>query len=133
MFMRAICIALLLAVVTSPAFSQKPQLSPARLEYAKHLYASLLKAVRYPQSARPGKLEGVVVVQFQVKSDGRISSRRILTSSGHAILDQAALQAVDRVNRLPPFSPALKKEATSLSFTLPLRFRVGLLGKIFGL
>jgi protein TonB len=92
-----------------------------------------LKAVRYPPAARPGKLEGKAVVQFQVRSNGHVSSRRILNSSGHAILDQAALEAVDRIGPLPPFSPALKKEATNLNFTLPLVFRVSLLGKIFGL
>jgi protein TonB len=130
MFLRATYILALLAIAISPAFSQP---SPARLEYAKHIYSLLLKEARYPPAARAAKLEGRSVIAFRVGSDGRVQSRRILQSSGHAVLDQAALAAVDRVNPLPPFPPALKKESPSQNFTLPIRFRVGLMGKLFGL
>jgi protein TonB len=122
MLLRSVCIAVLLAVA-SPAVSQMSQLSPPRHEYAKHVYASLLKAVRYPSAARPDRLEGRAVVLFTVTSDGRIDSRRILESSGHAMLDAAALEAVDRMEPLPPFPPDLEKEAASLSFKFPLNFR----------
>jgi protein TonB len=130
------CISALLAIAISPAFgqpSQKSQLSPSRLEYAKHVYSLLLKEVRYPSAARAGKLEGRAVVHFSVALDGRIKSRRVIKSSGHTILDQAALEAVDRLKQLPPFPPDMKKEAASQNFTLPITFRVSFLGKLFGL
>ncbi|MDH4121532.1 MAG: energy transducer TonB [Deltaproteobacteria bacterium] len=49
---------------------------------------------RYPLAALERKLEGLVVVEAHVGPDGRLSAMRVIQSSGHRLLDQAAFQAV---------------------------------------
>jgi TonB family protein len=118
------CIVALLAPLVGPAFSQQAEQverTPAELEYFKEVVSLLLKARRYPPAARLIKLEGRTVVFFHVDPDGQITSRRILESSGHAMLDQAALETVDRVNPLPPFPADLKKTSHG-NFAVPIRF-----------
>jgi len=125
MFARMTCVAavLLFALAAGPAFGQPPK---AHAEYAKHVSSMLLKAAHYPKAAQTTRPEGYAVVQFTVAADGRITSRRILKSSGHAVLDEAALATVDRVGRLPPPPPDMNK-----SFIQAIRFQRGrLLGLI---
>jgi periplasmic protein TonB len=118
MFVRMTCVAAaLLALVANPAFGQLPQ---ADREYAKLVHSLLLKEARYPNKAAwPRRPEGSAVVFFSVAADGRITSRRILRSSGHAVLDQAALATVERVGRLPSPPANLKNK----NFALPIHFR----------
>lgn len=107
MFVRMTCFAaLLFALVTSSAFGQLPK---AHAEYAKHVSSLILKAAHYPKDALATRPEGVAVVQFSVAADGRIASRRIRKSSGHAVLDQAALATIDRIGRLPPPPPGMDR------------------------
>ncbi len=49
---------------------------------------------RYPQVAKRRHYEGTVVLEVLVSAIGRASEVRVLQSSGHRVLDQAALDAV---------------------------------------
>lgn len=54
-----------------------------------------LEAVKvYPSSARANHAEGRVVVQVSILGDGRIMNPEIEESSGHSVLDQAAVAAL---------------------------------------
>jgi protein TonB len=48
----------------------------------------------YPWQARKRGWEGSVIVRVDVDAEGKCRSARVMTSSGHHILDQAALGAV---------------------------------------
>ncbi|MDP6962533.1 MAG: TonB family protein [Planctomycetota bacterium] len=48
----------------------------------------------YPRSARAKKQEGVVTLLLEIRADGQVNSAQIHQSSGHAVLDRAALIAV---------------------------------------
>lgn len=52
-------------------------------------------AIVYPAAARRRNLEGSVVVSMRVEADGEISHTEIFGSSGHPLLDKAALQATE--------------------------------------
>lgn len=56
----------------------------------------------YPRLARAGGIEGRATVRFQLLANGHIRPPEVAHSSGHAILDQSALKAV---NRAAPFAP----------------------------
>jgi periplasmic protein TonB len=56
---------------------------------------------RYPESARRAKQEGRVMVRASVSAEGRVQSVRIQRSSGHAVLDRAALDAVRKWRFVP--------------------------------
>jgi protein TonB len=49
---------------------------------------------RYPRSARRRGQQGTVVLSVYVDEQGRVAKLRLLDSSGHRALDNAALQAV---------------------------------------
>jgi protein TonB len=51
-------------------------------------------APRYPPASRRAREEGEVVVRVLIGSDGRPNDVRILRSSGHPRLDEAAMEAV---------------------------------------
>ena len=56
---------------------------------------------RYPADARQHGLEGVVVLSVLVRSDGRVEEARVAASSGAAVLDEVALDAVRKWTFVP--------------------------------
>ena len=50
---------------------------------------------QYPKRARRRGYEGTVVLEVLVDGNGRVKELRILTSSGHSVLDKAALKSVN--------------------------------------
>jgi len=71
----------------------------------------------YPPEAIKQGLQGETVVLLDVGEGGRIVSALVASSSGHGVLDQAALRAVRQVGSL---SPTL----AGRSILLPVRFRL---------
>ncbi|MEE3371176.1 MAG: TonB family protein [Planctomycetota bacterium] len=79
--------------------------------------------ILYPEKLQQEGVEGRVVLQAQVLSDGRLAEVRVKTSSGQRELDQAALESV----RKWVFRPALQGDkAISQQVLIPVEFRVRL-------
>ena len=55
----------------------------------------------YPPEAIAGNIEGDVRLLLVLSEDGAISDVQIAASSGHAILDNAAIKAAYAMGRLP--------------------------------
>ena len=70
----------------------------------------------YPEAAIEQGLEGEALVLLMIDSNGSIAAARIEQSSGHALLDAAALRAVRRLRSLPADAPS--------ESLLPVRFRL---------
>ena len=117
---------------TSPAESS-PQRPPERPpapppSTRQHKAASWQQAVRqqfsrqdsaglfYPEVAIRQGIEGEVLVLLILGSDGEVAAARVEQGSGHAILDEAALRAVRRLQALPADAPR--------ETLLPVRFRL---------
>ncbi len=80
-------------------------------------------APTYPKDALDRGLEGKVSLSVAVAADGAVSSVSVAHSSGHDILDQAAVRAVKRDWR---FLAALENgEPTSGSITVTFEFTSG--------
>ena len=79
--------------------------------------AKLGDKLLYPPEAIKQGLQGETVVLLDIGEGGRIASALVASSSGHAVLDQAALRAVRQVGSL---SPTLGGR----SILLPVRFRL---------
>jgi len=75
----------------------------------------------YPTEAIRGKLEGVVMLRLQIAATGKVESVELIKSSGHPILDQAAINAVARWEGEPAKRWGRPIESTEL---LPIRFRL---------
>ena len=50
--------------------------------------------LNYPEAARQQKIEGSLVLDAAINADGTVQSVRVLDSSGHKILDDAAMRIV---------------------------------------
>lgn len=63
--------------------------------------AALSKHLFYPPEAIALGLEGEVILLLILSDSGRLVSAAIARSSGHALLDQAALDAAQHIGTLP--------------------------------
>ncbi|MRI59055.1 MAG: hypothetical protein C6H99_06080 [Epsilonproteobacteria bacterium] len=79
---------------------------------------AILRHLRYPRIARKTKKEGVVHVGFTLLPSRKLSDLRIVQSSGHKILDRAALKCVKRASKEFP----APKEPVKLR--IPIEFRL---------
>jgi protein TonB len=77
----------------------------------------------YPRNAIRAGLQGRVIVEIMVDGEGNITSRKVIQSSGHAVLDRAALEAISRIEKLPRPPSALHwtARAMRLPFVYELR------------
>lgn len=67
-------------------------LGQIRLALAKHFH--------YPMQARRLGWQGTVLLGFHLNSNGRIEAIRIRHSSGHTVLDRAAISALEKVKQI---------------------------------
>lgn len=86
--------------------------NPKALEKAQ---AALTKHLFYPPEAIALGLEGEVILLLMLDASGRVSSAEIARSSGHSLLDQAALAAARQIGALP---------GNPKQTLLPVRFRL---------
>jgi protein TonB len=90
-------------------------------EYIKRNYNYLQRRIRdklvYPASARKAGIQGVSEVTFTIHEDGKVSDVTIRKSSGHEVLDDAAIKTI--VAAAPfPRPPAPARIAIPISFRL---------------
>jgi len=67
---------------------------------AESLWSKVEQMKRYPAMARMNRWEGKVVLKAVIKKDGSIVDLAIVESSGHAVLDNEALEVVERASPL---------------------------------
>jgi periplasmic protein TonB len=76
----------------------------------------------YPLAARRARIEGVVELRVVLMPDGRLVNARVERSSGHPLLDQAALDLLARAAPLPSDFGSARTEQIELQ--LPIVFRM---------
>lgn len=74
---------------------------------------------QYPVTARLHRLEGRVMIRIVIQEDGHITSATIARSSGHDVLDQAALETIRQVSPLTLSQPL---EKSSVTMQIPLGY-----------
>lgn len=74
----------------------------------------------YPRRAARLHQEGEILVAFSVRRDGGIVGLRVAESSGSALLDRAALEAVREVDGTLPFPREIERSVWA--FTLPISY-----------
>ncbi len=83
--------------VAQDAVPPGPRLDDRLREIRERIQA----AVVFPPLARMRQLEGVAQVRFEIAADGRPLGIAVTGSTGHSILDRAALAAVAAAAPLP--------------------------------
>ncbi len=89
----------------------------------RKLYEYLYARIKYPQIARENRVEGLVVIQFVVGKDGRISNAKIVRDIG-AQCGEEALRVINSMNDLPErWTPGKQRgRPVSVLFNLPIKF-----------
>lgn len=91
--------------------------------YRKVVSKAVHKRYRYPKLAKRAGLEGRVVLEVVVDDAGEIVDVRVARSSGHPILDKAAVASVSRLGQVPapPSELDWHKRAVKVAFRYQLR------------
>ena len=80
-------------LAATPRSLQGSSLRRAQAALSEHLF--------YPPEAVARGLEGEVILLLTLSESGQLASAAIARSSGHALLDQAALDAARQIGALP--------------------------------
>jgi protein TonB len=88
----------------------------------QQVQTELARHFHYPNTAIRRNWSGTVEVVFRVEPDGRVYDVRMKKSSGRSVLDEAALQSMRKVERIP-LDPQLKL-AHAVELALPVIYRL---------
>jgi protein TonB len=86
------------------------------------LQSQLAEAFDYPWLARKRGWQGRVTLSLHVDEDGVLSQWKIIHTSGYSLLDRSALQAAQRIGRLPQAEQLLN--GRSLNLSIPVSYRL---------
>ena len=86
--------------------------------YADRIREAIVRHRYYPRIARRGRKEGVVEVSFELMPGGKLQNLKLVRSSGHKILDRAALETIRRASREFP------KPKERVSIRIPIEYRL---------
>lgn len=81
----------------------------------------IMNSMVYPEQARKEGIQGRVIVQFIIETDGSVSSAQVLKTV-HPSLDAEALRIV---TGMPKWTPARQRgEPVRVKFTVPVNFKL---------
>ena len=81
--------------------------------------------LNYPAAARELKLYGNLLLTVSIRADGSIESVSVNRSSGHRVLDAAAVHIVEMAAPFAPFPPDVKRDTDILHITRTWTFTKG--------
>lgn len=81
--------------------------------------------LNYPDAARRERLYGSMRMLVAILPDGSVAEVQVLQSSGHAVLDNAALEIVKLAAPFEPFPAAMRAEVDILEIIRTWRFHEG--------
>ena len=79
----------------------------AILNFQQALLRQIRRFQRYPEAARRTGLHGTVETYFVVRRDGTLLDAKVQSSSGQLLLDEEAVQAIQRAQPFPPIPAGL--------------------------
>lgn len=91
----------------------------ARQSWGGQIRGEIDRKKRFPAAARAARLEGKVRLALTVRGDGALLSVQLANSSGHPLLDEAALAAARAAAPFPP-APAKMGGAPNANYTFRL-------------
>ncbi len=96
-------------------------------KYAAYMEAWRVKVERignlnYPDEARKRKLAGALLLDVSLKPDGSVLEIIVRRSSGHRVLDDAAVRIVELAGPFAPFPQDIRREVDILHVTRTWKF-----------
>ncbi len=108
---------------SSRSFQTSSSPSSALRNYLALIRDRVEAAKRYPLVARMRGEEGSVRVAFSISPRGELLTLELLKSSGHRLLDQAALSAIKKAAPFPPPPPPYEQKGLRLFLKLNFQLR----------
>ena len=103
-----------------PLFAEgAPRRQGRAADYQRILFDHIKRFRHYPDAARVDRTNGVVKLVFVLRRDGTLLEARVAGSSGHAVLDQSAIDMIWRAHPLPAIPEDLPGH---LKITLPVEY-----------
>ena len=119
----------------SQAYAKRPHkkfISASTKEYAYAAYmrgwvdrVELVGNLNYPQQARDQHLHGDVILTVGLNRDGSVNGIDVTKSSGHDVIDKAAIAIVKLSAPFPPLPPDSKEKVDILYITRTWEFQPG--------
>ncbi len=81
--------------------------------------------LNYPEQALRHKIDGSLLLDVAINPDGSINSMKVIQSSGHKVLDEAAKRIVRLAAPFPPLSEEILKDTDVLHIPRVWYFRSG--------
>ena len=78
--------------------------------------------LNYPSEARRAKLSGSLILEVVVNPDGTVKEMMVRRSSGHKLLDDAAIQIVQQAAPFAPFPDQIREDVDLLHITRTWQF-----------
>ncbi len=115
-----------------PETPERPRRRFISANTQEHLYAGYMRAwvskvervgnLNYPEAARRSNLEGSLVMSVDVQQDGSVTDIQVLRSSGHEVLDEAAVRIVRLSAPFAPLPDSIREEVDVLTITRTWQF-----------
>ena len=116
----------------TPDFRQQPRRKFISAATREHLFASYMSAwiakverignMNYPEVARRQGIEGSLILSVDIRADGGVDDIRVLRSSGHELLDEAAIRIVRLSAPFAPLPPEINEQVDILTITRTWQF-----------
>jgi len=113
-------------------YPERPRRKFVSANTREHLYAGYMRSwvskvervgnLNYPQRARRQNLAGGLVLSVDVLEDGSVGRIRVLRSSGHDVLDEAAVRIVRLSAPFAPLPEEIRREVDVLTITRTWQF-----------
>ena len=92
------------------------------MHYVHYVEAIVQEHKFYPPLAKTMKQEGRCVLQFEIKCDGTIHNATIVEPTTSVLLNQAALEILERIGTFKSFPKRLKRD--SIVINVPIRYSI---------
>lgn len=109
----------------APAPTPQPKVvdtSAAQSGYGSALWGAISKHKKYPRIAQARAWQGEVILELSLDGNGNLLSKTIIQKSGYDVLDQQALEMVDKAIPFP--TPPESLRGTSFSIKVPIAFKL---------
>ena len=91
------------------------------IEYATLIKKEIMHHWRYPPEARAYLIEGNLMVLFSLADNGSMTRIIITRSSGHEILDNEVVRAINSAIPFPPFPSSIKVKRLNINASFDYR------------
>lgn len=105
-----------------PKGPSQADIDDARNRYGGLLSREIARHKQYPRIAQMRGWQGEATIELRIDGNGNLLSSRIVTSSGHDVLDKQGLEMVRKASPFPPPPEALR--GRNFEILVPVSFKL---------